>query len=421
MRHLSAFRHLAHSSHSSNPTIFQMVEWIATVCGGASRGGTLPLRARCLGLLMLASYLGPGCAAPVREARPPAPAPAQNVRVATAPAPSAQERYCAWYGASDGRTLYFGEAAFWATMRAHGGDPRADLLAPGPQPIGRFDLEHEALLPPIEVARPDSRSGVWDVLPSAGSLWFTTFFELSGRVDASGAVERLAQLGTGLNEIAPGPQGGVVISRYAAERADADGSVLWVDAGGKERAEWALVAPTGYRVAPKTVAWDPRREQLWVTSDLLPLGPGAVRHDAYRLDRRGALQQRFAQPELQFVAFGADGSGFFAEAQGALLTLRIQPPPGVGPARTLTLDDAFAAGFDFVQDVQPMPDGRAVVTRWSGLVHVVGRRVATLRLPRLDPQGLYYTGVLHGGRDGRERLCATYCADVTVVCADAPE
>jgi len=175
-------------------------------------------------------------------------------------------------------------------------------------------------------------------------------------------------------------------------------------------------------VAPKTVAWDPQREELWVTSDLLPLGPGAVRHDAYRLDREGALRQRFERPELQFVAFGADGSGFFAEARGARLTLRIQPPPGVGPERSLTLDEAFAAGFDFVQDVQPMPDGRAVVTRWSGLVHVVGQRVATLRLPRLDPQGLYYTAVLHEGRGGRgERLCATYCADVTVVCADAPE
>jgi hypothetical protein len=41
--------------------------------------------------------------------------------------------------------------------------------------------------------------------------------------------------------------------------------------------------------------------------------------------------------------------------------------------------------------------------------------VRSVSLPRLDPAGLYYTAVLHG-----DRLCATYCADVTVVCVDAP-
>ena len=57
------------------------------------------------------------------------------------------------------------------------------------------------------------------------------------------------------------------------------------------------------------------------------------------------------------------------------------------------------------------------MTRWSGLVHVVSPngRVATRRLPRLDPTGLYYTAVIRG-----DRLCASYCAEVTVVCVDAP-
>ena len=41
--------------------------------------------------------------------------------------------------------------------------------------------------------------------------------------------------------------------------------------------------------------------------------------------------------------------------------------------------------------------------------------VRSVALPHLDPAGLYYTGVLHGSR-----LCSTYCADVTIVCADAP-
>ena len=69
---------------------------------------------------------------------------------------------------------------------------------------------------------------------------------------------------------------------------------------------------------------------------------------------------------------------------------------------------------DFVQDVKPAGDG-ALVTRWSGLVHRIGRdgRVRTLRLPKPEPGGLFYTAVASGGR-----VCATFCADVTVVCAD---
>ena len=83
----------------------------------------------------------------------------------------------------------------------------------------------------------------------------------------------------------------------------------------------------------------------------------------------------------------------------------------------MLLDEAFPGEVDFVQDLKHAPDGRIVLTRWSGVVHVVepSGRVATTRLPKLDPQGLYYTGVLRG-----DRLCATHCADVTVVCIDAP-
>jgi len=79
---------------------------------------------------------------------------------------------------------------------------------------------------------------------------------------------------------------------------------------------------------------------------------------------------------------------------------------------------AFPVELDFVQDIQPAADGRVVVTRWSGRVHVADARgrVRSVQLPRLDPDGLYYTAVLHG-----DRLCATYCADVTVVCVNAPE
>ena len=57
--------------------------------------------------------------------------------------------------------------------------------------------------------------------------------------------------------------------------------------------------------------------------------------------------------------------------------------------------------------------GRVVVTRWSGRIHLVSRsgEVERIQLPRAGGAGLYYTGVLSGGR-----LCATYCDEVTVVC-----
>lgn len=83
----------------------------------------------------------------------------------------------------------------------------------------------------------------------------------------------------------------------------------------------------------------------------------------------------------------------------------------------IALDHAFPGEVDFAQDIQVAPDGRIAVTRWSGVVHVLDPegQLHRVSLPRLDPAGLYYTAVLRG-----DRLCATYCADVTVVCVDAP-
>jgi len=81
------------------------------------------------------------------------------------------------------------------------------------------------------------------------------------------------------------------------------------------------------------------------------------------------------------------------------------------------LDNAFADGHDFVQDIHIEADGSAVVTRWSGVVHVVAASgaVRTVALPRTAEGGLYYTAVAIG-----DRVCATYCADVSVVCAALP-
>jgi hypothetical protein len=293
---------------------------------------------------------------------------------------STEERYCAWYGDAQGGILYFGQAAFWSAYHRSGGDPEADLEIPGPQRVGRFDLGSERFLPPLEVTVPGARSGVWDVHAHAnGRIYFTTFFDTMGFVDPqTGAVQRVDALGRGLNEIAPDP-------------------------------------PAGHRAAPKTPAFDAPVGEIWTTMDLLPAGPGTIRHDAYVLAPDGSELRRIARPEVQFVSAGPDGTLHRAEVEGTRLWLH-RSAPGV-PPRRVELDPAFSPDFDFVQDIKLTPDGTAVVTRWSGLVHVVDPDggVRSQRLPRPDGGGLYYTGVLTG-----RRLCATYCDGLSVVCRNLP-
>jgi hypothetical protein len=335
--------------------------------------------------------------------------------------PGATERYCAWFGSRSGETLYFGEAAFWTAFRAHGHDPRGDLRGSGPQRIGRMDLGKERLLPALDVSLPGARSGVWDVLAHPnGRVYFTTFFELSGWVDPrTGATARFDALGAGLAELALASGGQIVAARYGRP-GQRDGSAVRFSADGFVMAEFPLTGPAGRRVAPKSVAYDPQREEIWVLTDLLPEeGDGAITHDARVIDRWGRERLRIERPEIQFVHFEPDGTGYLAEAEGTTLELRILAPGDAEApherGRRIPLDAGFPAGFDFVQDLQVADDGRVVAMRWSGFAHVieVGGAVATLRMPRLDAEGLYYTGVLHG-----ERLCATYCSDVAVACRD---
>jgi hypothetical protein len=342
----------------------------------------------------------------------------RGLSVITAPAPSDTERYCAWYADRSGDVLYVGEAAFWWAMRRSGGDPRGDLGAEGPRRIGRFDLAAERWLPPLDVTREGSRSGVWDVhVDRDGQVWFTSFFEPGGRVDPrSGAVTHLDAAGAGLNELAPGPADRVLASRYGAGGGADGGELVALDHAGAIASRWPVPAPPGYRVAPKTPAWNSAHQRLVTTTDLIPDAGGEVRHDAYQLEAEGAAWRRRQQPELQFVAADASGTEYRVElhAGGGLWLRRIDPD---GPGRQVLLDPRFPSAHDFAQDLKLGPDGRVVVTRWSGAVHVVDAdgAVATLRLPKLDPDGLYYTAVIRG-----DRLCATWCADVTVVCADAP-
>ncbi len=357
--------------------------------------------------------------------------PEPTVRVATAPAPSAVERYCAWYGDARDGTLYFGQAPFWSALQASGGRPTGDLDREGPALIGRFDLANERLLPPLNVSAGGDRSGVWDVLAHRnGRIYFTSYFEHAGYIDPDrGVTRRFEALGLGLNELAEGPGGGLLATRYRRQGhsggSGGGGSVVLFGVEGTPLAEYRLGAPPGWVALPKTVAFDPLRREIWVTSDGLresdlatqsrgPIDLRRSRHDTYVLDSQGREKRRIAVPEIQFVVFAENGTGYRAEVEGRLLTLRIVPP-APEPERIVRLDDRFPGHLDFVQDIQPMPDGRTVVTRWSGWIHVVGPDlgVRSLRLPSIESGGLYYTAVLSD-----HRICATYCADVTVVCRD---
>jgi len=338
----------------------------------------------------------------------------------TAPPPSEQERFCAWFGDARDGILYFGESAFWSEFHKHGDDPKADLLVQGPKRVGRFDLRREQMLDPLTVSE-QAPSGTWDVLAHPnGRIYFTSFFEPAGWIDpASGETGSLTALGTGLNELALGPDGSIFATRYAGSRSPDGGSVVQFDPDGQLIAEFVIQGPAGYYAAAKSIAWDPVRRRIWVNTDLEPKGGGPVRYDARVLDEQGHELFRYDTPALHFMSFGPDKTGYFAEVAGHVLQLRIVPPdledPDPMAGRVVVLDADFNFG-DAVQDVRGDGHGRVVVTRWSGHIHIVepGDRVETLVLPRSDA-GLYYTGELTD-----RRVCVTYCADVDVVCASLP-
>jgi len=335
--------------------------------------------------------------------------------------PSTGERYCAWYADARGGILYFGQSAFWSSMRGHDNEPTADLLAPGPVEIGRFELRTQSRLASLPVGRDGDRSGTWDVLAHPnGRIYFTTFYEPAGYVAATGGpATRLEDLGAGLNELTLGPNGTVIASRYATD-AGGDGTVVHFDAEGTLLAEHPLPALESYIVAPKTVAFDPVRLETWVTTDgIAKRADLPARHDTFVLDRAGRVTHRITDPEIQFVTFAEDGTGFAAEVAGRFLHLRVLPPGG-GPdsGSRRALDDTFRAAHDVVQDIHIATDGRVVVTRWSGKIHVLeqnGRARRILLPPDPGEGSLYYSGFVEG-----DRVCVTHCAGVEVVCDDAP-
>lgn len=361
----------------------------------------------------LAALIGFACATPRDRA---------SVRSATEPPPSSTEQYCAWYGDRRDDVLYFGESPFWNAMRAAGGDPMADSHELGPQVIGRFDLRSESMLASVPTAARDPHAGVWDVLAHPnGRVYYTTFYESAGWVDpATGEASQFEAAGTGLNELALRPDGRVLATRYGAA-GGGTGSVVVLDPDGVIEAELPLVSERNVVAAAKSLAYDPVRQVVWVNTDLVPRNGGPNGHDARVLEfATGREILRIETPELHFPRFTTDGRGFFAWQQGSRLTLRMTQPGAAQDAtsgREVVLDTAFADGVDFVQDVHVEADGRAVVMRWSGVVHVVSPdgSARTVDLPRPAAGGLYYTAVAVG-----DRVCATYCADVSVVCAALP-
>jgi len=368
------------------------------------------LRALAAALLGAAAALG-ACSAPtsVASSEP-------TARATDGNGPQA----CAWFGDARGDVLYFGISRFWSASRAAGGDPTAELRADGAREIGRFDLARGALLAPLAIA-PDAGGGIWDVLVHPnGWLYFTTFFESAGRVElASGRVEWFDGAGTGLNELAMTPDGRVLATRYG--RDGKSGGVAVLNEQGAPIAEHALSEAPGFVVAAKSLAYDAGRDAVWLNTDLLPTNGGATDHDARVISlAEGRELARWRVPELQFVAFAADGTGFLVERDAERLLLRIIEPSARAPlqlaGRSVLLDGSFPA-LDFAQDVKLAPDGSAVVTRWSGAVHVVSRRgeVRTIVLPRREG-GLYYTGV---SRDGE--LCVTLCAATEVLCTTSKQ
>lgn len=325
---------------------------------------------------------------------------------------------CSWFGDARGGVLYFGESTFWHALREAGGDARADLASQAPQQIGRFDLAREVLLPPLATGNAASHTGTWDVLAHPnGRVYFTSFYDPSGWVDpANRAAQRFDAAGTGLNEIALGPDGRLVVTRYGAP-GGGDGSVVVLDPDGAIEAEHPLAPVAGAVVAAKSIAFDRTRGEIWVNTDILPRDGSPARYDARVMDfASGRELARITDPELHFPRFATDGRSFFAWLDGTRLSLRIGNAgdrPGPDTGRAILLDASFGTGLDFVQEVRDQPDGRVVVTRWSGVVHVVsaGDRVQTVQLPRTG-EGFYYTAVATG-----DRVCATYCAGVTVTCA----
>jgi hypothetical protein len=274
-------------------------------------------------------------------------------------------------------------------------------------------------------------------------VYFTTFFETAGYVEpASGRVRHFDEAGTGLNELALGRSGQILATRYATAQGGG-GSVVVLDGEGRILAEHPLSASPGFQLAAKTAVLDPIHGDIWVNSDLLPVagegelatsrGPGgtwgAAGHPTLVLDGKGRERARIDGIEIQAMAFDPEGRGYFAVVDGPRLSIAIvtaqmreeDPRRALDTARRVILDDDYPRAFDFAQELDIDEAGRVILTRWSGRVHVLQRKapgdalsLRSLRLPTYEPGGLYYAAFV-----AQDRICATHCGRVSVVCGPA--
>lgn len=342
-----------------------------------------------------------------------------------APPSGSSEESCAWYGDARDGVLYFGESAFWSAFRETG-QPLGELDGSGPRRIGRFDLAKREMLPALIVAK-EQRSGTWDVFAHPnGRVYYTTFFGDAGWIDPlSGSTGNFSGLGSGLNEWARGPGETLLVTRYGgndsgnSRSGTAENSVLWIDPDGRKRAEWSLPSAGDSVLAPKTVAWDPSTDSIWVSTDLLPERPGPQGHPTVILGFDGRERARIDDVEVQYARFSENGTGYFAVSSGRTLSLAVRPPgtdgPGLEGARRTTLDPDFHPDLDFAQNLRLAADGGVLVTTWGGRIFSVDPgatgRVKVFDFPRTREDGLYYSAA----RAGRA-ICATYCAGLSVVC-----
>lgn len=290
------------------------------------------------------------------------------------------ERYSAWFGDERDGVLYFGLSPFWTELWTSG-DPAADRRHSGPHLIGRFDLARGVFLPPLVAreAAPDVRSSVWDVLAHPnGWVYYTTFFEEMGRVQpATGAVERFAALGLGLNELAVGPDGSVYATRYGtasgakgAPGGAADGSLVVLSEDGRLLHEIPLHARDGAFTAPKSVAVDPKSGRVFLNADVL-LPDGSVEFARFVIEPDlESVYVLTEVPELLFVAFDASGRGILVEDDSGRLKLTI----GDGERELASADLGPREAADFAQDIHFAADGTAVIAFWSGRVELVRER-----------------------------------------------
>jgi len=341
------------------------------------------------------------------------------------------ERYSAWFADERDGVIYFGLSPFWTELRASG-KPTGDLAEPSAHLIGRFELGRGGFLP-LLVARvpgPDSRSSVWDVLAHPnGWIYYTTYFEEMGRVQpATGAVEHFEAVGSGLNEIAVGPNGDLYVTRYGSadpkQPAASDGALVEISPQGKLVREVPLHGRDGAFTAPKSVAVDPLSGEVWLNADVIA-PDGAVSFATFHLGADLAVRETLAAPpELLFVAFDRDGRGLFVEDDAGAVRARV-----VRAGRELArveLGPRVAA--DFAQDVHFAADGTAAIAFWSGRIELVrertpGQYTATrvdLEKPA-DCATAAHPAIFYSAFAERTGVYATLYCDATIVRGPFPE